>query len=122
MAPTVAPDGSKLAYHAFDDLANYVVTIGATAAHLRSRRKIVENSGWSYSWSPNGAWLFYAVRAERWGVEASHVSSGRKHIVFQDPGYDLTYFHLSPDNRWAVASTFSDPVSQIQIAPFKEAI
>ncbi len=118
-SPSVAPDGSRCAYQARNE-ARYVVTMGATVGHLRSRRKVEEGDGWPYSWSPDGAWLFYAVRPERWGVKATEVSSGRKYVVFQHSVYDLTYFHVSPDNHWAVASAFEDPVFRVQIAPFRE--
>jgi eukaryotic-like serine/threonine-protein kinase len=119
-APVVTSDGSRFVYQAHEDHAKYVVASGATSAHPRSRRKIVEGDGWPASWSTDGAWLFYSVRAERWGIEAVHAASGRKYVVFQHPGFDLTSFYPSPDNRWAVASAYEDPVSRILLAPLRE--
>jgi serine/threonine protein kinase/Tol biopolymer transport system component len=117
-ASSVAPDGSKFAYYA--EAANHSVTIGTTPPRARLRRIAAENAGYPYSWSATGAWLFYAVRNDRFGVDAFHVSSGRKHKLIDGLGYDVTFFHSSPDDRWAVASAFSDPVSRIQVAPLRE--
>jgi eukaryotic-like serine/threonine-protein kinase len=121
VAPTLAPDGSRFAYYAGEEKAKFIVTIAGPTANPRSRRKIAEGDGWTYGWSPDGSWLFFAVKAERWGVEAIHVSSGRRYVVFQQPDYDLTFFRPSPDNHWGVASTFEDSASRILIAPFREA-
>ena len=122
VTPTIAPDGSVLAYQDEDKWAKFAIPLGGTNSQPRSRRKIAEGDGWPDSWSSDGLWLFYAVRAERWGIEAVHRTSGRKYTVFQHPGYDVTYFHPSPDNRWAVASAFETPAAYIQIAPIREGI
>jgi Tol biopolymer transport system component len=118
IAPSVAPDGSKFAY--YDEAARHAVTIGTTPPHVRLRRIAAENAGYPYSWSATGAWLFYAAKTDRFGVDALHVSSGRKYKLIDGLGYDITFFHTSPDDRWAVASAYSDPISRIQIAPFRE--
>lgn len=117
--PTVDPAGSRFAYS--DGSEIYVGTMGATGAHGRSRRKIRQTIGWPYSWSPDGEWLFYAMKPDYWGVDATHISSGRTYTVFQPRDYDLTYLHASPDNRWVAASAFQDPVSRVQVARFREA-
>ena len=119
-APAVSPDGSKFAYAVRGELAIYAAAVEATGG--RMRRKLAEQVGLPYGWSPDGEWLFYAVKRNYWGVDATQPSSGRKYTVSQDPKYDLTYLRPSPDNLWVVASAFEDPASRIQIARFREAV
>jgi eukaryotic-like serine/threonine-protein kinase len=103
----LSPDGSKVAFVAYDgDKVNFYL-VPSSGGPLR---KVCEDCGNQnlLNWSPSGRELLFY-----WGwpirVGLLNIVSGERRIVLQHPTYELHRDTLSPDERWIA---FHVPVAQ----------
>jgi Tol biopolymer transport system component len=110
----LSPDGSKVAYVAFDGEKANLYSLASTGGPLQ---KLCENCGYLLNWSPSGKELLcYWGQPIRFGL--IDVLSGERRTVLQHPTYDLLRGIVSPEECWiAFHVPFEQNRSSVFIAP-----
>jgi serine/threonine protein kinase/Tol biopolymer transport system component len=122
--PLISRDGSNVVYAAEDGSKQYLLKIGPGGLGKPPvLLKLTDGFGSTYSWSPGGERVFYAVRTgDRWGVDVQDFRSGRNYSLFRHARYDMFLAQPSPDDRWLVFLVNTDNTrSRVHVAPFREA-
>jgi len=96
LRPRVSPDGSKVAYTIYENQLTpiYVISAGGGDA-----RKLCDNCGTVYGWSPDGQRIVY------WSGQPIRfytldVASGRRTELLAHPNYNIHGAEYSPDGHW----------------------
>jgi eukaryotic-like serine/threonine-protein kinase len=113
----LSPDGSKVAFVAFDGEKANVYSLASTGGPVQ---KLCEGCGYLLNWSPSGRELLhYWGQPIRFGL--LDVLSGARRTVLQHPTYELLRGIVSPDERWIA---FHVPLAQnrssVFVAPLRQ--
>jgi len=113
----LSPDGSKVAFVAFDGEQPDFYSVASTGGPLQ---KLCENCGSLFNWSPSGTeLLYYWGQPIRFGL--LNVLSGERRTVLQHPSYELHRGIVSPDERWiAFHVPLGQTRSSVFVAPLRQ--
>ena len=121
----LSPDGSKVAFVAFDGEKANIYSVASSGGPLQKlcenpNLRLIEECGSLLNWSPSGRELLY-----HWGEPIRFglidVLSGERRTVLQHSTYELLRGIVSPDERWiAFHVALSQNRSSVFVAPLRQ--
>jgi eukaryotic-like serine/threonine-protein kinase len=116
-APTMAPDGSLVAYSVVENDKPSIYVVPTDSSQPGGTRRVCENCGVPSDWTKDRGGIFYAAGVPQL-VYRLDLASGVSVPILEHPTLGLDQPHVSPDNRWIVfVATISPNRTRIFLSP-----